>query len=69
MGGSFMRMEELKIDGKGCLNIDIMELDKCAVIIDGGKAKLVKLHHHGEVRIITHQGKVKRVRFDEGEEF
>ncbi|MDG5470532.1 XtrA/YqaO family protein [Jeotgalibacillus sp. ET6] len=64
-----MRMKELKIDGNGSLSIDTMELDGHAVIIDSGKAKLIKLHDHGEAKIITHQGKVKRVRFEEGEEF
>ena len=64
-----MRMEELKIDGKGCLNIDIMELDRCVLIINDGRAKLIQLHSHGEARIITHQGKVKRVRLEEGLEF
>ncbi|KIL46952.1 hypothetical protein KP77_25210 [Jeotgalibacillus alimentarius] len=64
-----MRMKELKIDNNGCLNIDIMELDNCAVIIDKGKAKLIKLTPHGEARIITHQGRVKRVKFEEGEDF
>jgi hypothetical protein len=29
----------------------------------------MELPQHGETKIITHQGKVKRVKFDEGEEF
>ncbi|WP_227396992.1 XtrA/YqaO family protein [Jeotgalibacillus aurantiacus] len=64
-----MRMKELKIDNNGCLNIDIMELDNCAVIIDKGKAKYFKLVEHGEAVITTHQGKFKRVNYKEGEEF
>lgn len=51
------------------LTIDVCKFEKCVVIIDEGKVKLVHLHKHGEVRIITHQGKVKRVKFEEGEHF
>ncbi|WP_435874422.1 XtrA/YqaO family protein [Priestia megaterium] len=34
-----------------------------------GKARLTELPHDGETKVITHQGKVKRVKFNEGEEF
>lgn len=40
-----------------------------AIIVCDGKAKLTELPSHGETKIVTHQGKVKRVKFDEGEEF
>jgi hypothetical protein len=40
-----------------------------AVVVCDGKAKMTELPQHGETKIITHQGKVKRVKFDEGEEF
>ncbi|MCP3032632.1 XtrA/YqaO family protein [Halobacillus sp. A1] len=33
------------------------------------KAKITNIPDHGETKVITHQGKVKRVKFDEGEEF
>jgi len=39
------------------------------VVYCGGKAKYAELPPHGETSLITHQGKVKRVKFDEGEEF
>ncbi|MGG3573227.1 XtrA/YqaO family protein [Bacillus gobiensis] len=38
-------------------------------MVSKGTAKMTKLPPHGETKIITHQGKVKRVKFDEGEEF
>lgn len=40
-----------------------------AIIFCDGKAKVTLLPDHGETKIITHQGKVKRVKFDVGEEF
>ncbi|WP_227394393.1 XtrA/YqaO family protein [Jeotgalibacillus aurantiacus] len=64
-----MRMEKLEVGRDGCVKFDIMELNNCAVIIDNGKAKMVPLPEYGEARIITHQGKIKRVKFEEGEEF
>ncbi|WP_432358812.1 XtrA/YqaO family protein [Sporosarcina sp. UB5] len=65
-----MKMAELQIDCEGMLNIDIMELPiNCVVVISEGKAKVRKLPEHGEYRIVTHQGKVKRMRREEGEEF
>lgn len=39
------------------------------MVVCDGKAKLTKLPPHGETKIVTHQGKIKRVKWDEGEEF
>ncbi|WP_179860808.1 XtrA/YqaO family protein [Sporosarcina koreensis] len=41
----------------------------CVVVISEGKAKLRELPEHGEYKIVTHQGKVRRMRREEGEEF
>lgn len=52
------------------IEIDIMELKgSFAIVVCDGKAKLTELPSHGETKIVTHQGKVKRVKFDEGEDF
>lgn len=52
------------------LELDIMDLpDACVVVICDGKVKLRELPQHGEYKIVTHQGKVKRMRREEGEEF
>ena len=65
-----MNMENLSIDGQGMLNIDIMELPmNCVVVISEGKAKVRELPEHGEYKIVTHQGKVRRMRREEGEDF
>lgn len=65
-----MRMQEIEIDSNGELKLDIMELPKsCVVIISEGRAKLTELPVFAETKIITHAGKVKRVKWDEGEEF
>lgn len=64
-----MRMRELKITNT-TLNLDIMELPtSCVIVVSDGVAKLAELPAHGETKIITHQEKVKRVKWDEGEEF
>ena len=69
-GGVLVNMENLSIDGQGRLNIDIMELPmNCVVVISEGVAKLRELPEHGEYKIVTHQGKVRRMRREEGEEF
>lgn len=66
-----MRLKELKIDPSTMkLEVDMMEeQENFAIIVSKGTAKMTKLPPHGETKIITHQGKVKRVKFDEGEEF
>ncbi|MGG3452256.1 XtrA/YqaO family protein [Domibacillus aminovorans] len=52
------------------LELDIMEIPKaCVVVICNGKAKLRELPPHGEYKIVTHEGKVKRMKKEEGEEF
>ncbi len=62
--------KDLQIDERMCLNIDIMNVpESCVVVISDGKAKLRELPPHGEYRIVTHQGKVKRMRRETGEEF
>ncbi|WP_159434195.1 XtrA/YqaO family protein [Domibacillus mangrovi] len=51
--------------GSGIMDIP----NTCMVVICDGKAKLRELPPHGEYKIVTHQGKVKRMRREEGEEF
>lgn len=66
-----MEMEDLKIDSSTMLlTVDIMDIPtSCVIVICDGKAKLRELPTHGEYKIVTHQGKVKRMRMEEGEEF
>ncbi|ELK47202.1 XtrA/YqaO family protein [Halobacillus sp. BAB-2008] len=68
-----MRLNQLPIeisDGKINIELDIQEEDTpICVVYCGGKAKMTTLPDHGETKVITHQGKVKRIRYDEGEEF
>ncbi|MGG3888628.1 XtrA/YqaO family protein [Metabacillus fastidiosus] len=66
-----MRLKDIEINPSTMkLEIDIMELKgSFAIVLCEGKAKLTELPSHGETKIITHQGKVKRVKFDEGEDF
>jgi hypothetical protein len=52
------------------LGIGIMELPmNCVVVISEGIAKVRELPEHGKYRIVSHQGKIKRMRREEGEEF
>lgn len=65
-----MRMKEIEIDSQGLLILDIIDLPKsCVVIISEGKAKLSELPAFADTKITTHQGKVTRVKWDEGEVF
>jgi hypothetical protein len=52
------------------LEIDIMEKNSSfMIVVCDGKAKMTDLPGHGETKIVTYQGKVKRVKWDEGEDF
>lgn len=63
-------MKELSINENGWLSLDVMELPKnCLIVLSEGKAKCAELPEFAETKIITHQGKVKRLRWDVGEEF
>lgn len=40
-----------------------------SIVVCNEQAKLTEFPHHGGTKVITHQGKVKHVKFDEGENF
>ncbi|MDF2909519.1 MAG: hypothetical protein K0Q56_399, partial [Sporolactobacillus laevolacticus] len=65
-----VRLKEMKIDPATMqLNVDIMGINNKVIVIGNGKVKFTDLPEHGETTIVTHQGKIKRVKWDEGEEF
>ncbi|MGE7917250.1 XtrA/YqaO family protein [Lysinibacillus xylanilyticus] len=65
-----MRMKELDVTIDGILLVDTMELpENCVIILSQGRAKVAELPAFAETKIVTHQGQVKRVKWDEGEEF
>jgi len=65
-----MRLREVEVNLKNNkLELDVEGNEPFCVVYCGGKAKIAELPDHGETKVITHQGKVKRVKFDEGEEF
>lgn len=65
-----MRLKSLEISNEGLLQVDIMELpENCVIVLSNGIAKFSELPAHAKTKIVTYQGKVKRVEFDEGEEF
>jgi Phage-like element PBSX protein XtrA len=66
-----MRLKDIEINpSTQKLEIDIMEKNSSfLVVVCLGKARIVDLPVHGETKVITHQGKVKRVKWDEGEDF
>ncbi|OEH53138.1 hypothetical protein AQ616_17820 [Oceanobacillus sp. E9] len=64
-----MRLKQIPFK-QGKLNVDIENKDRPFVLVySNGEAKLSYLPDHGETKVITHQGRVKRIKFDEGEEF
>lgn len=65
-----MRMKELKISDNGDIKLDIINSStNYAVIVSGGQAKVTELPRYAETKIITHDGRVTRVEWDEGEKF
>jgi hypothetical protein len=66
-----VRLSDLEINPSTLkLEIDIMDKEgSFAVVVCEGKAKVAELPSYGETNIVTHQGKVKRIRWNEGEEF
>jgi NAD kinase len=66
-----VRLSDIEINPSTLkLEIDIMDKEgSFAVVVCDGKAKVAELPDHGETKIFTYQGKVKRVKFDEGEDF
>ncbi|KOS60580.1 XtrA/YqaO family protein [Lysinibacillus agricola] len=65
-----MRLKQLEISNDGILQVDIMELpENCVNVLSDGIAKFTELPAQAKTKIVTYQGKVKRVEFDEGEEF
>ncbi|MGK4115682.1 XtrA/YqaO family protein [Lysinibacillus capsici] len=65
-----MRLKPLVISNDGILQNDIMELpENCVIVLSDGIAKFTELPAHAKTKIVTYQGKVRRVEFDEGEEF
>jgi len=62
--------KDFRLDEGQKLEIDIMDIpSSCVIVICDGRAKLRELPPFGEYKIVTHQGKVKRMRREEGEEF
>ncbi|MFC4661724.1 XtrA/YqaO family protein [Oceanobacillus aidingensis] len=62
--------QNIDISSTNRLEVDIMEIPtNCVIVVSGGKAKIRELPLHGEYKIITHQGKIKRMRKEEGEVF
>lgn len=66
-----MRLKNVEINlQSGIIDLKTLDLDKSSVIvISGGVARITELPTHGETKVITHQGRVKRVKWDEGEDF
>jgi hypothetical protein len=69
-----VRLQELNLKSStNKLEIDIIDMlvqkGSFAIVVSGGKAKVTKLPDHGETKIITSQGQIRRVIFDEGENF
>ncbi|KYG30427.1 XtrA/YqaO family protein [Alkalihalobacillus trypoxylicola] len=66
-----MKTKNLSYDDQtGYIKLDIFEEKEPYVIVVGdGKVKQATLPEFGETKIITHQGKIKRMKFDIGEDF
>lgn len=70
-GEILLRLKEIEINPSTMkLDIDIMEQKGIfTVVVCIGRSRLTEMPEHGETKIVTYQGKVKRVKFDEGKDF
>lgn len=60
----------MKRNENGDLVIKVDEIPKnCVIVIGDGKAKIKELPAYGELTVITHQQRVRRIKIEEGEEF
>ncbi|MGE7917178.1 XtrA/YqaO family protein [Lysinibacillus xylanilyticus] len=58
------------VSNNSLLQVDIMEIpENCVIVLSDGITKFSELPAHAKTKIVTYQGKVKRVEFDEVEEF
>lgn len=65
-----MRMKELEINSEGLLSVDIMEMpESCVIVLSNGKAKFAELPAFAETKIVTAQGLVQQIKWNEGEKF
>jgi len=65
-----LRLKELEIDSRNILKLDIIGIPKsCVIVLSEGEVKLAELPPFAETKIYTYQGKVQRVKWDEGETF
>ncbi|UJW58760.1 hypothetical protein HXZ66_15695 [Bacillus sp. A116_S68] len=66
-----MRLKDLETNPQnGNIELNITHYDRpILILISEGRVKEAQLPDHGETKVITHQGKLKRVKFEEGEEF
>lgn len=65
-----MKLHDIDLASTNRLELDIIDLpENCVIVVSEGKAKVRQLPQFGEYKIVTHQGKVKRMRREEGEEF
>jgi len=63
-------MREVEVDSKGDINLNTKEIpNPCIIVISKDKAKMIELPSFAETTIKTHQGKVVRVKWNEGEDF
>jgi Phage-like element PBSX protein XtrA len=66
-----MRLNEIEVNpSTQKIEIDLMDNSSAfMIVVCNGKARMTDLPVHGETKVVTYQGKVKRVKWDEGEDF
>ncbi|MBC1209487.1 hypothetical protein HCA78_11665 [Listeria booriae] len=65
-----MRLRDCDIDpDKLTIEISVDNKSPQILLISEGKARIAELPAHGEAIVTTHDNKVKRVKWDEGEQF
>lgn len=65
-----MKSQDIELTDERGLEVQATDIPfNCVIVISDGIAKIRELPPFGEYRIVTHQGKVKRMKKEEGEEF
>ncbi|UTR16850.1 XtrA/YqaO family protein [Salipaludibacillus sp. LMS25] len=64
-----MRGKEIPIHLKEAKLTVSIDSHPMLIVIDQGKAKSYHLPNFGETVVVCHNGKVKRIKIEEGEEF
>ncbi|PPA71922.1 hypothetical protein [Jeotgalibacillus proteolyticus] len=57
------RIKKLNHNGTGCISLDIIDYNNCAIIITDGKASYIEVYDHETISIKNYKGKITGFEF------